>query len=363
MDSAQHAVALADALLDNPTLKAEDGVNVLLDGLVKNRVGSSVKPPAQLMAPDVRATLGDRIVRWGIKHGDWGTNDAEKEKHIVELDAFVNGPLATLVGCAADAADTSSVVEAKEGGGEEQEEEKEGKCDNNMIQSVACGEGGRDDITKARERIATKMVVVTLKEFAECVGLAGGAGGDIKDGVEFDEEGQITKIDWKKKNLNGNLEGDRLGDVLKRMPRLRVLDLRGNEALTGTCGVLCLCSSQRRFVGRKSAESATQPHSFPHSSLYPYCLFFLFRLPFLRGHRPDEPPRGHAECGLRGLHGHHRYGRESRSEWGSYFLNRFRGQPHALPHSSFLILSFFPSLPSLSQVTSASSCSPRACRV
>jgi hypothetical protein len=156
----------------------------------------------------------------------------------VELDAFVNGPLATLVGCGADAAD-AAVVEAKEGGGGEQEEEKEGKCDNNIIQSVvACGDGGRDDMTKAREWIATKMVVVTLKEFAVCVGLAGGAGGDIKDGVEFDEEGHITKIDWKEKNLNGNLST--LGDVVKRMPRLRVLDLSNNDALTGSCGVLCL---------------------------------------------------------------------------------------------------------------------------
>ena len=101
-----------------------------------------------------------------------------------------------------------------------------------MIQSVECGDGGRDDMTKMREWIATKMVVVTLKEFAECVGLAGGAGGDIKDGVEFDEEGHITKIDWTRKNLNGNLST--LGDVLKRMPRLQVLDLSYNEALTGT---------------------------------------------------------------------------------------------------------------------------------
>jgi hypothetical protein len=234
-------------LLDNPNLKAKGGVNVLLDGLVKNRVGSSVKPPAQLMAPDVRATLGDRIVRWGIEHGDWGTDDAEKEKRIVALDAFVNGPLATLVGCGADAA-YAAVVEAKEGGGGgEQEEEMEGKCDNNIIQSVKCGDGGREDMTKARELIATKMVVVTLKEFAVCVGLAGGADGDIKDGVVFDEEGHITKINWHGKNLNGNL--DRLGDVLKRMPRLQVLDLSGNKALTGTCGLLCLCSLQRRFVG------------------------------------------------------------------------------------------------------------------
>ena len=87
-------------------------------------------------------------------------------------------------------------------------------------------------MTKAREWIATKMVAVTLKKFAVCVGLAGGADGDIKDGVKFDEEGHITKIDWTAKNLNGNLST--LGDVLKRMPRLQVLDLSRNEALTGT---------------------------------------------------------------------------------------------------------------------------------
>jgi hypothetical protein len=236
MDSAQHAaVELANALLDNPNLKAKDGVDVLLDGLVKTRVGSSVKPPAQLMAADVRATLGDRIVRWGIEHGDWGSDDAEKEERVVEIDMFINGPLATLVGCGADTAD-AAVVEAKEGGGEEQEdeeEEKEGKCaNNNIIQSVKCGEGGRDDMTKAREWTAKNMVVVTLKEFAKCVGLAGGAGGDIKDGVEFDEEGHITKIEWKAKNLNGNLST--LGDVLKRMPRLQVLDLRHNRGFKGT---------------------------------------------------------------------------------------------------------------------------------
>ena len=112
--------------------EAEDGVDVLLDGLVKTRVGSSVKSPAQLMAADVRATLGDRIVRWGIEHGDWGTGDEEKEKRVVEMDAFIHGPLATLVGCGADASD-AAVVEAKEGGGGgQEEEEKEGKCDNTL---------------------------------------------------------------------------------------------------------------------------------------------------------------------------------------------------------------------------------------
>ena len=63
------AVDLAEAVMDNPNMKAEDGANVLLDGLVKTRVGSSVKSPAQLMTrPGDRETLGDRIVRWGIEH-------------------------------------------------------------------------------------------------------------------------------------------------------------------------------------------------------------------------------------------------------------------------------------------------------
>ena len=99
MDSAQHAaVELANALLDNPNLKAEDGVDVLLDGLVKTRVGSSVKPPVQLMTSGDREMLGDRIVRWGIEHGDWGTDDEEKAATVVAFDAFVNGSLAALVG-------------------------------------------------------------------------------------------------------------------------------------------------------------------------------------------------------------------------------------------------------------------------
>jgi hypothetical protein len=112
-------------------------------------------------------------------------------------------------------------------------------------------------MTKAMEWITAKIATVALKKFAECVGLAGGAGGDIKDGVEFDEEGHITKINWRgfragadqQKNLNGNLST--LGDVLKRMmPRLQVLDLSVNKALTGTSLVLCLCSS-KAFRGKE----------------------------------------------------------------------------------------------------------------
>jgi hypothetical protein len=178
-------------------------------------------------------------------------------------------------------------VEAKEGGGGEQEEEKEGKCDNNIIQSVKCGEGGRDDMTKAREWIATKMVAVTLKEFAVCVGLADGADGDIKDGVEFDEEGHITKIDWKEKNLNGNL--DHFKDLARRMPRLQALDLSDNFALKGDLaqwhlpvGMKDLNLGSTAVTGKATSElKATsqilkygfilpvQPHALLHSSFSP----------------------------------------------------------------------------------------------
>jgi hypothetical protein len=55
--------------------------------------------------------------------------------------------------------------------------------------------------------------------------------------VEFGEKGQITKIEWKKKTMNGNL--DKVKDLLaKRMPRLQVLNLSGNSNLKGTGGVI-----------------------------------------------------------------------------------------------------------------------------
>ena len=75
------------------------------------------------------------------------------------------------------------------------------------------------------------MVVETLNDFAKCVGLNLDES-DIMDGVEFDEKGQITKIEWKKKGLNGNL--DKFENLARRMPRLQVLILGWNEALAGT---------------------------------------------------------------------------------------------------------------------------------
>ena len=214
--------------MDNPNLKAEDGVVVLLDGLVKTRVGSSVKPPAQLMTPDVRAALGDRIVRWGIEHGDWGTDDEEKEKHVFGFDAFVNGLFATLVGCGAEGG--GAKTGGREGG---KEVVTEGKGDSS-IQNITCGVEGETRLKEKRTWVKEVMVVETLKDFAKCVGLSVDA--DVMDGVtrEFGEKGQITKIKWNKR-LNGNL--DKFTDLAGRMPRLQVLDLKYNEVLKGTCEV------------------------------------------------------------------------------------------------------------------------------
>jgi hypothetical protein len=224
------AVELAGALLGNSNLGAEDGVNVLRDGLVRTRgVGSSVRPPVQLMEPGVRESLGDRIVRWGIDQ--WG-DEGEREKHVVAFEAFVNGPLALLVGCGTE----------EEGGGGEAGEEKKGNIDENSVESIACGDKGVNCLEEAREWIKEMMVVETLKDFAKCVGVLDGAGGNSREGVTFDGERQVMKIEWKEKNLNGNLDrlGD-LGDLLaEKMPRLQVLDLSDNSSLTGDIAQLNL---------------------------------------------------------------------------------------------------------------------------
>jgi hypothetical protein len=170
--------------------------------------------------------LGDRIVQWGIKQ--WG-DEGKREKHVVAFEAFVNGSLAMLVGCGVEAG-----------------EEKKGNSENSD-QSITCGGEGERCLADARDWIAKKMVVETLKDFAKCVGLEGGADGDSRAGVEFDGEGQITKIEWAEKNLNGNL--DRLGDLAERMPRLLVLDLSGSQGLTGTCVLVCLFKAERRCLG------------------------------------------------------------------------------------------------------------------
>ena len=279
------AVELAGALLGNLHLGAEDGVNVLRDGLVRTRgVGSSVKPPVQLMEPGVRASLGDRIVRWGIEQ--WG-DEGERGKHVVSFEAFVNGPLALLVGCGVEGA-----AEEDEAG-----EEKKGNSESS-VESIACGGEGRRRLVEAREWATKKVAVATLRDFAKCVGLS--ADKNVEEGVECDERGQITKIQWKKKNLNGNM--DMIGDVLERMPRLQLLDLSQNNALTGTCGVLCLSSlfNSKAFRGKEkkkrrglvirtpfTSESTAQPHTLPHSSRSPSS---SVRLPFRRGCRQDRAP-------------------------------------------------------------------------
>jgi hypothetical protein len=100
-----------------------------------------------------------------------------------------------------------------------------------MIQNLTCGDDGGKLLADQREWIEKMMVVETLKDFAKCVGLPDDEY-DIMDGVEFDEKGQITKIEWKKKGLNGNL--DKFEDLATRMPRLQVLNLNGNSDLKGT---------------------------------------------------------------------------------------------------------------------------------
>jgi hypothetical protein len=161
-----------------------------------------------------RVELGDRIVQWGIEQ--WGEN--EMDKHVVAFEAFVNGPLALLVGCGVEGAAAE----------DEAGEEKKGNSENSD-QSIACGGEGRRLLAEAREWITKKMVGETLKDFAKCVGLA--ADKNVEEGAEFAGEGQNTKIEWKEKNLNGNL--DRFGDLAEKMPRLLVLDLSDNTALTG----------------------------------------------------------------------------------------------------------------------------------
>jgi hypothetical protein len=120
------------------------------------------------------------------------------------------------------------------GGGAEGGEEKEGKegaGGDSSIQNLTCGDDGGNLLADKREWIEKMMVVETFKDFAKCVGLNLDEY-DIMDGVEFDEKGQITKIEWKTKSLNGNL--DKFKNLATRMPRLQVLDLSENSDLKGT---------------------------------------------------------------------------------------------------------------------------------
>jgi hypothetical protein len=72
-----------------------------------------------------REMLGDRIVRWGIEHGDWGTDDEEKAEPatVAAFGVFLNGSLTALVGPSAEGergeveAEGGEEKEGKEGGG------------------------------------------------------------------------------------------------------------------------------------------------------------------------------------------------------------------------------------------------------
>jgi hypothetical protein len=119
-------------------------------------------------------------------------------------------------------------VEAE--GGEEKEG-KEGGGGDSSIQNLTSGDDGGKLLADTREWIKEMMVVETLKDFAICVGLSVDANVMVGVTREFGEKGDITKIEWKSKSLNGNL--DKFKDLATRMPRLQVLDLDGNSDLKG----------------------------------------------------------------------------------------------------------------------------------
>jgi hypothetical protein len=173
--------------------------------------------------------LGDRIVRWGIEHGDWGTDDKEMAATGEAGDALGTGARAALVGPSAEGESGDGETE----GGEEKEG-KEGGGGDSGIQNITCGDDGGKLLADKREWIKEMMVVETLMEFAKCVGLNLDEY-ELMDGVtrEFGEKGHITKIKWSAgKGLSGNL--DKFTDLATRMPRLQVLDLSQNSALKGT---------------------------------------------------------------------------------------------------------------------------------
>ena len=219
IDTVQLAVNLADALLKNTQLKPEDGADVLFHGLVERRVGSAVAAVEE-MDEYTRANLGDRIVKWGIEHPHWGMDVKEQLTNNKEFGAFVDGPLATLI-------------------------EIENGSEDAAILFPWCGVKGKERIVEARGRVRKGVVSQTLKEFAAAVGLLGGADGDVMDGVTFDEEGEITKIEWVKKGLNGDLS--KFDDLGGRMPRLEVLDLADNENLVGDVAKLRLPEGMKKI--------------------------------------------------------------------------------------------------------------------
>ena len=214
IDTVQLAVNLAEALLKNPNLQPKDGAEVLFHGLVNKRVGSAVAAIEE-MDKGTRTDLGDRIVRWGIEHPHWGMDAAEKQNNAKSFSAFVHGSLATLIV-------------------------------NGPEDAMWCGVKGKERLVKARERAQQGIVIQTLKEFAAAVGLLGGADGDVMDGVTFDEEGEITKIEWEGKGLNGDL--NKFDDLGGRMPRLEVLDLQDNAVLDGDVAKLRLPEGMKKIT-------------------------------------------------------------------------------------------------------------------
>ena len=112
-----------------------------------------------------------------------------------------------------------------------------------------------------------------------------------------------------------------------------------------------------RFFRRSRSTSfvphllLSSPFSLPPSS----SLDVLSR----RGHRSTETSRGHAERELLLLQGPHRYGELVMSEVHIYLICylRFSRTRLILPH--FILFTLSPSLP---QVPSTRSCSPKACR-
>ena len=83
---------------------------------------------------------------------------------------------------------------------------------------------------------------------------------------------------------------------------MRDVNFENCYRLTGTLGVR---TSDGHIYLIRLAASRTR-FLIPH--FYPFCTFSSFRLPFRRGHRPDEPPRGHAVRELQSVRAPHRYG-------------------------------------------------------
>ena len=91
-------------------------------------------------------------------------------------------------------------------------------------QGGAAGEDGNEGKAGGDGEGVTEMEA--LRAFAESVGYNKG---DIMDGVVTERAGgAIEEIHWWKKDLDGTLP---VGDL--NMPKLRVLDLTGNDILKG----------------------------------------------------------------------------------------------------------------------------------